>query len=631
MLDVLRNSAKSWVAKVLLVLLVLSFGVWGISGTVFQGAGNTVVTVGETRVTQDEFRLAYGRQVAALSRQTGTRLTREQARAFGVEQNVLVQVAMNAALDEQSRRMNLGLSEGRLAKLIAEDPAFQGIDGRFDRATFANLLRNVDMTEEDFIVSQEQTAIRQQIVEAISDGYEAPTTLLQAINRFQNETRTLDYVVLNPDIVGTIADPAGDVLTAYFEGNKQTYRAPEYRKIEYVTLRASDITDPASVADDAVRADYETYADRYRKPETRTIEQLSFADADAAKAAADKLAGGESFEDLISAESKTMSDVLLGTFERQAIPDQLIADAAFGISLAGATSGVVEGTFGPVILRVTSITPESTKNFEDVADSIRNDLALAEAEAILLDVHDAYEDARAGGETLQEAAKKQKLSPVIIEAVDRTAQTPDGDILRDLPESRQLLANAFDTDINVETAPIGLGTDGFMWFEVLDIISARDRTLDEVRDRVVEDWKRQQAATALGKLATELQKRVRDGEVLTAVAADQGLVTEIKYDIRRQDEDAVLGAAAIAAAFGGPDGLVAVADDAGGSAKILMQVTGITTPDASSVSSLPEATQQALSRRMGDDMLTQAIVQMQGEFGVSYDPAVVEQAISRSR
>ncbi|MEX3009075.1 SurA N-terminal domain-containing protein [Hoeflea sp. TYP-13] len=631
MLDALRNSAKSWVVKLFLLLLVLSFGVWGISGTVFQGAGNSVVTVGDTRVTPIEFRLAYDRQVANLSRQFGTRLTREQARAMGIENQVLIQVAMNAALDEQSRRMNLGLSEGRLATLIAEDPIFQGIDGRFDRSTFSNLLRNVGISEEEFVVSQENTAIRSQIVEAISDGYKAPKTLLQAVNQFDNETRTLDYVVLNPDIVGTIAEPTDEEIKTYFEDNKTAYRAPEYRKIAYVTLRASDLADPAAVADESVRSDYETYADRYRTPETRTVEQLSFANDDAAKAAADKLAAGESFEDVVAAESKTMNDVLLGTFERQAIPDQAIADAAFAISPAGATSGVVEGTFGPVILRVTAITPENTKSFEEVEDSIRNDLALVEAENILLDVHDAYEDARAGGETLEEAAKKQKLTPVIIDAVDRTAQTPDGEILRDLPESRRLLAEVFDTDINVESAPINLGADGFMWYEVQDITPARDRTLDEVRTRAIDDWKREQAATALGKLATELQKRVKDGEELSAVAADQGLVTETKYNMKRRDEDAVLGTAAVNAAFAGPEGLVAVADDAGGTSKILMQVSSVSTPDASEVASLQPGTDQALSRRMGDDMLTQAISLMQTDFGVSYDPAAAELAISSGR
>ena len=631
MLDALRNSAKSWVAKALLGLLVLSFGVWGISGTVFQGAGNAVVTVGDTTVTPNEFRLAYERQIANMSRQFGTRLTREQARSMGLENQVLVQVAMNAALSEQSRRMNLGLSEDRLATLIAEDPVFHGVNGRFDRATFAAVLRNAGMTEDDFIVSQEQTAIRAQIVEAISDGYEAPNTLLQAYNRFENETRTLDYVVLNPDLAGTIDDPSEEQLSSYFEDHKTAYRAPEYRKIEYVTLRASDIADPTVIADDAVRDEYEARIDRFTTPETRTIEQLNFPDMDVAKAAADKLAGGESFESLAADQGRSMSDVQLGTFERTTLPDQAIADAAFGIAVPGNTTEVIEGTFGPVILRVTEITPQNTRSFIEVANEIRGELALGEAEAVLLDVHDAYEDARAGGATLQEASSSQRLKPVTVEAVDRTGQNPAGEILRDLPESAQLLAKAFETDINVETAPINIGTDGFLWFEVLDIEPSRDRTLDEVRAQVIQDWKDDQAADKLSVLAEELRKRVSDGEELSAVAADQGLIIDTKYDIRRQDEDAVLGRAAVDAAFGGPQGLVAVANDAGGTAKVLLKVTGVIAPDVSTASSLPDDVQQVLARRMGDDMLTQAIVQMQEEFGVAYDASVAELAISQSR
>ena len=62
---------------------------------------------------------------------------------------------------------------------------------------------------------------------------------------------------------------------------------------------------------------------------------------------------------------------------------------------------------------------------------------------MLLDVHDAYEDARAGGDTLEEAARKQRLTPVVIESVDRTAQTPEGEILRDLPQSQELSCSSF--------------------------------------------------------------------------------------------------------------------------------------------------------------------------------------------
>jgi peptidyl-prolyl cis-trans isomerase D len=72
MLDTLRKGAKSWVAQFLLILLVASFAVWGISGSILNAGGNAVITVGDTVVTPNEFRLAYDRQMAAVSQQLGT-------------------------------------------------------------------------------------------------------------------------------------------------------------------------------------------------------------------------------------------------------------------------------------------------------------------------------------------------------------------------------------------------------------------------------------------------------------------------------------------------------------------------------------------------------------------------------
>lgn len=628
MLDALRNSAKSWVVKALLGLLVLSFGVWGISGTIFQGIGSTVVSVGETRVTPIEYRLAYDRQIAIVSRQFGTRLTTDQARALGLENQVLGQVVSNAALDEQSRRMNLGLSKDRLATIIADDPAFRGINGRFDRNTFANLLRNVGMTEEDFIVSQESAAIRSQIVEAISDGYEAPATVMKALFQFENEERTFDYIVLNRDMAGDIPEPSDADLNTYFEANKATYRAPEYRKIAYVPLKAEDISDPAAISDAAVRTDYESRIDRYTTPESRTIEQISFTDADAAVAALGKLAGGATFEEIAAEDGKTASDIRLGTFEKSTVPDPAIADAAFAIDTQGGTSDVVDGSFGPVILRVSEIMPEAIRSFDEVKDEIRSELAVVEAEAILLDVHDAYEDSRAGGDSLQEAAKKQRMTPVVIDAVDRAARTPDGDILRDLPQSQTLLAQAFDTEVGVESAPINIGSEGFLWFEVLDIIPARDQTLDEVKARVTQDWKNQQTVLALGAKGTELKDRVEKGEELSAVAAELGLVTNTKYNIKRSYEDAVLGSSAIDAAFAGPQGIAALAEAEGGTSQILLKVNQVTTPDAPTSGTQVENLNTAVSRRMGDDLLGQMVALMQSEFGVSYNPTAAELALT---
>ena len=124
MLGSLRDAAKTWVAKLLLLLLILSFAVWGISDQILGGGGgNVVIEAGETSVTAQQYRLAYDRQLAIQSQQFGTRLTREQARLLGIDNAVRARMVGSAVLDEQARVMGLGLSEDRLAGLIAEDQA----------------------------------------------------------------------------------------------------------------------------------------------------------------------------------------------------------------------------------------------------------------------------------------------------------------------------------------------------------------------------------------------------------------------------------------------------------------------------------------------------------------------------
>lgn len=86
MLSTLRAATGGIVAKILLLLLVASFAVWGASGAFIGGTGNSTVEFGDTAVGVTDYRLAYDLQANAMSRQLGQRITREQARAFGLDQ-----------------------------------------------------------------------------------------------------------------------------------------------------------------------------------------------------------------------------------------------------------------------------------------------------------------------------------------------------------------------------------------------------------------------------------------------------------------------------------------------------------------------------------------------------------------
>lgn len=630
MLGLLRSAAGTWVAKALLSLLVVSFAVWGISGRLSGSlAGHhAVITAGGTEVSINEYRLAYDRQVNLLSQQYGQRITQEQAKLLGIDNQVLAQLVSGAVLDEQARKLGLGLSKDRLAELTREDPAFRGPSGQFDRRTFEYLLRQVGMRPEDYLKNRSQVAVRQQIVEAISDGLKAPQTFLKAVALYRGEDRTIDYLVLPKTLVQPIEAPSDSALKTYFEANKKNYAAPEYRKFSYVRLEPQDIMDPTAVTDQQVADDYNKNKARYTTPEMRTIEQLVFKTPDAAKAAYDSLKTGATFDKIVTAEGKTQADTLLGTLAKDKIADKAVADAAFSLN-ANEVSPVVQGAFGPVLLRVTEIKPQVVKPLSEVSDQIRKDLALGEASRILLDVHDSYEDTRASGASLAQAADKLKLKVVTIDAIERTGQRPDGTIVNDLPQSADLIKAVFEAEPNTENEGLTTADNGFVFYEVQSITPARDRTLDEARQKVAADWTAAETDKRLDAKAEELEKRLKAGTTLDVIAGELKLEKQTKRGLKREADDADFGKEGAAAMFGVGEGGTGLIPSPTGDGQILFKVAEVFEPAGADGSSLPEDAQKSFSAGLSDDLLDQLVAQLQSQYDVRIDPAAVSQAQTR--
>ncbi len=626
MLDALRKAAGTWVSKLLLLLLVASFAVWGISGNIAGGVGNAAFASGDSTVTATEYRLAYERQLNVLSQRTGTRLSRENAQSLGIDQMVSAELVAGVVLDEQARNMNIGLSRSRIAKLIGEDSTFHDAGGKYSEQVFQSVLQNAGMRPEDYLRNLEKVAIRQQVIEAVSDGMTVPETFMKAVALHERETRTVSYIVIPVSAAGAAPAPSDSETQKHFEDNKTEYRAPEYRKISYTRLAAEDIADPADISGEDARKDYDKHIDRYTSPEKRAVEQIVFASEEAAKAARAKINAGTTFEAVITGEGKTIEDVRLGSVTKSAISDPAVADAAFALS-AGQTSQPVKGAFGHVLLRVTEIVPQVVKGFAEVEAEIKKELAVNDAKQQLFDVHDGVEDALGGGATLAEAAAKYKLKVETVEAIDRNAQRPDGSVVDTLPESQELLRQAFETEANVENLPISIGNGGFVWFNVDQITPSRDRPLAEVRDEVVAAWTQEKQATLLSAKAEELRKRLAGGEALDKIATELALTADVKRGLTRGGDDADFGEMGINAVFAGPQGHTGVTQAATGDAYILFKVDEAIEPAGVGPDSIPENEKSAVANAASNDLLDQFVVRLQGLYPVTVNQGVIDAAM----
>ncbi len=596
-------------------ILIFAFGIWGIQD-IFRGFGrSTLANVGSTEISQDSFRQLYNDRLQQIGRQFGRPLTPEQARAFGLDRQILQQSIAEAVLDEAARRLGLAQSDAGVTESISTDPNFAGPNGKFNSQRFAEVIRQFGFTEARYFAEQRRTMLRREIGTTISSGIEPPQVLLEAKNRFDNETRTVDFVHLTEAQAGPIDAPSAEQLASYFDENKLRFRAPEYRKISFVVLNPEAQAKWADVSDDDAKKIFEDNKDRFGTPEKREVQQILFPSADEAKAARDKIEAGTSFEDIAKERGMKEAEYDLGLVTRTGIIDPTVADAIFALP-EKEVSQPIQGRFGAVLARVTKIEHGVEPNYEAVAGTIKRQMAIDRARNAMAGLQSKMEDERSGGASIAEAAQKIGVPSVTIDAVDRSGRDPAGKPPAGLPQGTDLVSAAFASDVGVDNDPVQ-ANGGYVWYEVVGITPSRERTLDEVRDQVAARWRSDQVSTKLKAKADEMIDQLnKGGKTLAELAPALGAKVETASGFKRAASLQTLGGNAVDGAFRLAKG---ESDRTTGDQPgewIVYTLTDIVTPVFDPNAGETKKLREDLQRAQGDEQTGAYIAKLESEIGV---------------
>ena len=608
---------------VVMGVLIISFGIWGIAD-IFKGFGqSTLATIGRTEISTEQFRQIYTERLQQIGRQFGRPLTQEQARAFGFDRQVLQQTLAEAALDEKARDLGLNQSDAETLRIIMSDPNFKGMNGAFDPQRFQAIIRNFGYSEQRYLADQKRVSLRRQLAGTITAGLSPSNVLMEALSRFQNEQRSIEYVKLEAAQAGTIETPTPDVLAKYYDEHKVQFRAPEYRKISFLVMTPDELAKWTTVSDDDARKVFEERKEKYSTPEKRDVSQIVFPNAEDAKAARDKIAGGLSFADLAKERGLKPSDVDLGMVAKSAIIDAKVADAAFALP-TNEISQPIQGTFGVVLVKVGKIEPGTQASYDSVAQELKHEIALDRAKKSVLDLHNKMEDERGGGASVIEAAQKLKLTPVTVEAVDRSGRAPDGQPVTSIPKGLDLVAQAFASDVGVDNETISFN-GGYVWFDVLGVTPSRERKLDEVKDQIETRWHADQVSAKLRSKATEMVQKLGQGAKLADEAASAGVKVENAAPFKRGATVAGLTPGVIEAAFRTAKDAAGQTEGANNTEWVVFRVTDIIDPPADLASEDMKKLKATLERNLADELVGQYVMKMEQDVGVSINQAAVAQ------
>ncbi|KGJ05945.1 peptidyl-prolyl cis-trans isomerase D [Paracoccus halophilus] len=503
----MRGKGRSTIVWVLMGMLILGLGGFGVTN--FSGGSTDIGAVGQVEVTSDDYRRMLNAEMQEFAARTGRQLSPAEARAIGIEQSALARLFTAAALENEARQIGVSVGDQPVLKQIAADPGFRGLSGNFDREVYADELRRLGYTEAEYEHDLRMDEARSILLRAALAGVVAPQPVTSLTQGWLLETRDIHWRELTAeDLPEPIAQPDDATLEAWHQANADRFTSPEIRKITFAWLTPEMLEAEVEVNEEALRDLYDSRIADYRQPERRMVERLVFPTMAAAEDARARLDRGEAtFEELAAERGLTLEDIDLGEV---AEADLGAAGAAVFALDAPGIAGPASSDLGPALFSMNAILEPVDIPYEQARADLRLEAAVDRARREIEDSASDFSDRLAGGATLEDLADE---TPMELGRIDWTANAeadPGG--IDAYPEFREKAAQITERDFP-ELFEL---EDGGVFALRLDAIEPPALIpFAEVRDRVAEDWTRNETIRQLRVLAEE--QRVRADAVAQPV------------------------------------------------------------------------------------------------------------------
>ncbi|MFT4706498.1 MAG: peptidyl-prolyl cis-trans isomerase D [Ascidiaceihabitans sp.] len=486
-----------WIIIGLAMLGLGGFGASNMSGTI-----RTIGTVGDKHIDVGEYARQLGQEIRAVEAQSGESLPFARVQEIGLDQAVLARIVSARALDHEATQLGLSIGDAALRDQIVDIPAFQGVDGSFDREGYTFALERSGTSEADFETRLREETARTLLQGAMVGGVVMPDTYVSTLLNYIGETRNFTWARLaSADLDTPLPTASDEVLLGYFNENIDQFMLSETKRITYAHLSPDALIQSIEVPEEDLRAEFEARANEYNRPERRLVERLVYLDEESANQAAAALeVSGTTFEALVEERGLALADVDLGDMDRLSLDGA--GEAVFAANV-GDVVGPLASDLGPALFRINGVLPAQITTFEDAKPQLQEILAADRARRLVSIQAQDYDDLLAGGATLEELADETDLVLGTIDWSDGNGEGL-GAYVGFAEAARALTAEDFPKIENLEDG-------GVFAIRLEEELPVRPSEFADSREQVVASWENNQLETRLNAQAATLVPQLQSG------------------------------------------------------------------------------------------------------------------------
>ena len=546
MLQDIRDRATSWVAYIIIGLLILSFAMWGIQEYFGGGGAQPVANINGNEITLPQFNQQVQQRKQVLQSILGENYQQQYPNENIVRLQVIQDMVRTELLRQEVDDAGYEISDANLIKRIQQIPQFQK-DGKFDPELYKRLLESQRINQAQWENELREDDKLRQFENSIAASSFIPKGDLQRFQSISEQTRDFKYalVTINADEVN-ISD---DEIENYYNENKRFYTTPEQVKLAYIELKEQDIADNINVGDEEAKSIYESQLERYMSAELRKARHIMLkvaseleSDAmewdlamDKANELVQQLKDGADFaelakqhsEDSLSAEKGgDMGFIAPGDFTSKELEDAL-----FSLKV-GENSKAVRTEQGVQILQLVEIEEPKQELFEVVREKIINERKSQLAQERFIEIADEIANLVVEQpDDLQEASESFELP---INETEFLSSSSNGEIftypkVKNVAFSDDILGEKLNSDL-IEVA------DGHVIaFRVAEHKTSEQKPLADVKNDINNVLKVRKAAESATQKGSDLFLKLKGGESLETLASENNFEVVSHGAIRRDD------------------------------------------------------------------------------------------------
>ena len=486
MLDLLRRNASGPFGLTLIILLVLAFSVWGI-GDIFRNYDvGTLARIGDREVDSQEFLFRYNREINRISNELERFVSNEEARDSGIDIQILTNLLVEKTLNSSADKMKLRPSDKSLTERLKNTNSFRNAFNQFDKNVFNQVLRQNGINEDLFFTMERDSIAQAQIYRALFENLNISKEFSNLIHRFQNEDRSVEYIVLNTNTENVDSyEINNQELLNYYNNNKDNYKSESKRDFTLLTLLKAEISSLIEVQEDIIKEIYENNVSDYETPEKRTYYVIPFNSSEEVNLALSNFKENTDINNIIVSRGLSLEDVLQSSLSLEEGLNDAISNKAFEVD-KNILAGPVQGPFGPTLIYVTKIESSLKKTFLEVKEKIEQDYKSEETQDKIYEIYNIIEDQRAAGLTFEEIALENNLKLSQYSSVNNNGSNFSNSNI-DLTLRNSIIETIFDSDIGLEMDPLEDQNGNVVFIRVDNIDEERLLNFDNVQKEVRSD------------------------------------------------------------------------------------------------------------------------------------------------